>query len=82
MQDFLDFLSWLGFTIISAAGFGFSSAIKSVELTGLEFMTLGLCVSVACGSSAFLVFRRLARRVARMSSRIGKGQLDKQRLAI
>jgi len=82
MQDFLDFLSWLGFTMISAAGFGFSSAIKLVELSGLEFMTLGLCVSVACGSGAFLVFRRLGRRVARMSSRIGKGQLDKQRLAI
>ena len=82
MQDFLDFLSWLGFTMISAAGFGFSSAIKTVELSGLEFMTLGLCVSVACGSGAFLVFRLVGRRVTQMSSRIGKGQLDKQRLAI
>ncbi len=82
MQDFLDFLSWLGFTMISAAGFGLSSVTKSVESTGLEFMTLGLCVSIACGSGAFLAFRLAGQRVARMPSRIGKGQLDKQRLAI
>jgi len=82
MQDIFDFLSWLGFTMISAAGFGFSSAFKSVELTGLEFMTLGLCVSIACGSGAFLVFRCVGRRIARISSRIGKGGPDEQRLAV
>lgn len=82
MQDIFDFLSWLGFTMISAAGFGFSSAIKSVELTGLEFMTLGLCVSIACGSGAFLVFRRVGRRIAGMSGRMGKGGSDEQRLAV
>jgi len=72
MQDFFDFLLWLGFTMISAAGFGFSSAIKAVELTGLEFMTLGLCTSIACGSAAFLVFRCVGRRIAGMSSRMGR----------
>ncbi len=82
MQDFFDFLSWLGFTMISAAGFGFSSVIKSVEFTGLEFMTLGVCVSIACGSSAFLVFRCVGRRIAGMSSRMGKGEPDEQRLAV
>jgi hypothetical protein len=72
MQDFFDFLLWLGFTMISAAGFGFSSAIKAVELTGLEFMTLGLCTSIACGSAACLVFRCVGRRIAGMSSRMGR----------
>ena len=82
MQDFFDFLLWLGFTMISAAGFGFSSAIKAVELTGLEFMTLGLCASIACGSAAFLVFRCVGRRIGGMSSRMGKGEPDEQRLAV
>ncbi len=57
MQDFLDFLSWLGFTILAAAVFGFSGVLGTTGLTGPELMTLGLCVSFAGGSSAFLLCR-------------------------
>ena len=61
MQDFLDFLSWLGFTILAAAIFGFSDVVGSTGLTGPELMTLGLCASLAGGSIGFLLCHWVAR---------------------
>ncbi len=61
MQDLINFLSWLGLTLISAAGFSFGGGIHPEWLNGLEVVTLGLCISVVSGSGAFLLFRGLAR---------------------
>jgi len=69
MQDLINFLSWLGLTLISAAGFSLGGGIHPEWLNGLEVMALGLCISVAAGSGAFLLFRRLARCVGRFSVR-------------
>ena len=80
MQDFLDFLSWLGFTILTAAVFGFSGVLGTTDLTGPELMTLGLCVSFAGGSSAFLLCRGLGRRAIHLSSWIGQSASDRQGL--
>ena len=80
MQDFLDFLSWLGFTILAAAVFGFSGVLGTTGLTGPELMTLGLCVSFAGGSSAFLLCRGLGRRATQLSSWIGQSASDRQSL--
>ena len=80
MQDFLDFLSWLGFTIVAAAVFGFSDVVGATGLTGSELMTLGLCVSFACGSSGFLLCRWVGRGAADLSSRIRQLVSDVQRL--
>ena len=81
MQDFLDFLSWLGFTILAAAVFGFSGVLGTTGLTGPELMTLGLCVSFAGGSSAFLLCRGLGRRATHLSSWIGQSVSDRQSLS-
>ena len=75
MQDFLDFLSWLGFTILAAAVFGFSGVLGTTALTGPE-----LCVSFAGGSSAFLLCRGLGRRATQLSSWIGQSASDRQSL--
>ena len=80
MQDFLDFLSWLGFTTLAAAVFGFSGVVGTTGLTGPELMTLGLCVSFAGGSSAFLLCRGLGRRAIHLSNRIGQFASDRQGL--
>ena len=80
MQDFLDFLSWLGFTILTAVVFGFSGVLGTTDLTGPELMTLGLCVSFAGGSSAFLLCRGLSRRATQLSSWIGQSASDRQSL--
>ncbi|MBE30002.1 MAG: hypothetical protein CL401_01980 [Acidiferrobacteraceae bacterium] len=80
MQDFLDFLSWLGFTILAAAVFGLSDVVESNGLTGPELMTLGLCASFAGGSSGFLLCRWVARGAAPLSTRIQQLVSDRQRL--
>ena len=80
MQDFLDFLSWLGFTIVAAAVFGFSDVVGATGLTGSELMTLGLCVSFVCGSSGFLLYRWAGSGAADLSSRIRQFVSDRQRL--
>ncbi len=69
MQDLINFLSWLGLTLISAAGFSRAGSIHPGWLNGLEVMALGLCISIVLGSGAFLVFRGLARYVGRFSVR-------------
>ena len=80
MQDFLDFLSWLGFTILAAAVFGFSDVVGSTGLTGPELMTLGLCASFTGGSVVFLLCRWVARGAAPLSSWIRQFVFDRQRL--
>ena len=80
MQDFLDFLLWLGFTIFAATVFGFSDVVGATGLTGAELMTLGLCASFAGGSSAFLLCRSAGRGAADLSSRIRQSASDRQRL--
>ena len=80
MQDVLDFLSWLGFTILAAAVFGLSDVVESNGLTGPELMTLGLCASFAGGSSGFLLCRWVARGAAPLSTRIQQLVSDRQRL--
>ena len=82
MQDFFDFLSWLGFTTLTAAVFGFSDLIGSTGLSALELMTLGLCVSIAGGSGAFLFCRWAGRRTAYLSSGIDKFLSGRQRVAV
>ena len=82
MQDFFDFLSWLGFTTLAAAVFGFSDVIGSTGLAGLELMTLGLCVSIAGGSGVFLLSRWVGRRTAYLSSGVGKSLSGRQRVAV
>tara|TARA_Y100001934_G_C11702125_1_gene472797 strand:- start:63 stop:329 length:267 start_codon:yes stop_codon:yes gene_type:complete len=81
MQDFFDFLSWLGFTTLAAAVFGFSDVIGSTGLAGLELMTLGLCVSIAGGSGVFLLSRWVGRRTAYLSSGVGKSLSGRARVA-
>ena len=80
MQDFLDFLSWLGFTILAAAVFGLSDVVESNGLTGPELMTLGLCASLAGGSIGFLLCRWVARGAAPLSNWIQHLVSDRQRL--
>ena len=82
MQDFFDFLSWLGFTTLTAAVFGFTNLIGPTGLAALEFMTLGLCVSIAGGSGLFLFCRWVASRNTDLSSGIGKLLSGKQRVAV
>ena len=69
MQDLINFLSWLGLTLISAVAFSLGGGIHPQWLNGLEVMALGLCISVVTGSAAFLLFRGLARCVGRFSVR-------------
>ena len=82
MQDFFDFLSWLGFTTLTAVVFGFSDLIGLNGLAVLELMTLGLCVSIAGGSGLFLFCRWVASRNTDLSSGIGKLLSGKQRVAV
>ena len=82
MQDFFDFLSWLGFTSLTAAVFGFSDLIGSTGLSALELMTLGLCVSISAGSGLFLFCRWVVSRNTDLSSGIGKLLSGTQRVAV
>ena len=82
MQDFFDFLSWLGFTTLTAAVFGYNDLIGSTGLAPLELMTLGLCVSIAGGSGLFLLCRWVASRNADLSSGIDKFLSGTQRVAV
>ena len=82
MQDFFDFLSWLGFTTLTAVVFGFSDLIGLNGLAVLELMTLGLCVSIAGGSGLFLLCRWVASRNADLSSGIDKFLSGTQRVAV
>ena len=82
MQDFFDFLSWLGFTTLTAVVFGFSDLIGLNGLAVLELMTLGLCVSIAGGSGLFLLCRWVASRNADLSSGIDKFLAGTQRGAV
>ena len=82
MQDFFDFLSWLGFTTLTAAVFGFSDLIGSTGLAVLELMTLGLCGSIAGGSGLFLFCRWVASRNTDLSSGIGKFLSGAERVAV
>ena len=82
MQDFFDFLSWLGFTTLTAAAFGYSDLIGSTGLAAIELMTLGLCVSIAGGSGLFLLCRWVASRNADLSSGIDKFLSGTQRVAV
>ena len=67
MQDLINFLSWLGLTLVSAPGFSLVGGIYLERLNGLEVIVLGLCISIVAGSGAFLIFHRLARWVRRLS---------------
>jgi hypothetical protein len=69
MQDLVNFLSWLGLILVSAAGFSLGGGIYLERLNDLEVMALGLCVSIVAGSGAFLIFHRLARWVRSLSPR-------------
>ena len=69
MQDLVNFLSWLGLILVSAAGFSLGGGIYLERLNGLEVMALGLCISIGAGSGAFLIFHRLARSIRRLSLR-------------
>ena len=82
MQDFFDFLSWFGFTTLTAAIFGFSDLVGSTGLAVLELMTLGLCVSIAGGSGVFLLCRWVGRRTACLSSGVGKFLSGRQRVVV
>ena len=42
MQDLVNFLSWLGLILVSAAGFSLGGGIYLERLNGLEVMALGL----------------------------------------
>ncbi|HCX87139.1 MAG TPA: hypothetical protein DG761_03870 [Gammaproteobacteria bacterium] len=61
MRDFIDFLMWSGFTLISAGGFSQWSGVYVEGLDGPELMALGLCASVVGGSGALLMLRGLFR---------------------
>ena len=79
MQDLINFLSWLGLTLVSAAGFSLVGGIYLERLNGLEVIALGLCISIVAGSGAFLIFYRLARWVRRLSlGRIQSGFFPEQ----
>ena len=80
MQDFFDVLSWLGFTLLAAAVFGFNDVIGSLGLTGLEFLTLGLCVSLSGGSGVFLFCRWVGGQAAQLSSWVGHFGSFRQRV--
>ena len=67
MQDLINFLSWLGLILVSAAGFSLGGGIYLERLNGSEVMALGLCISIVVGSGAFLIFHHLARWVRRLS---------------
>ena len=82
MQDFFDFLSWLGFTTLTAAVFGLSDLIGSTGLSALELMTLGLCVSIAGGSGLFLFCRWVASRNPDLSSWVDKFLSGTQRVTV
>ena len=69
MQDLVNFLSWFGLTLVSAAGFSLGGSIYLERLNGLEVIALGLCISIVAGSGAFLIFHRLARSIRRLSLR-------------
>ena len=69
MRDLVNFLSWLGLILVSAAGFSLGGGIYLERLNGLELMALGLCISIVAGSGAFLIFHRLARWVRSLSLR-------------
>ena len=69
MQDLVNFLSWLGLILVSAAGFSLGGGIYLERLNGLEVMALGLCISIVAGSGAFLIFHRLAQWVRSLSLR-------------
>jgi hypothetical protein len=69
MKDLVNFLSWLGLILVSAAGFSLGGGIYLERLNGLEVMALGLCISIVAGSGAFLIFHRLAQWVRSLSLR-------------
>ena len=69
MQDLVNFLSWLGLILVSAAGFSLGGGSYLERLNGLEVMALGLCISIVAGSGAFLIFHRLAQWVRSLSLR-------------
>ena len=69
MKDLVNFLSWLGLILVSAAGFSLGGGIYLERLNGLEVMALGLCISIVAGSGAFVIFHRLARWVRSLSLR-------------
>jgi len=61
MRDFIDFLLWFGFTLVSAAAFTKWGGVYVEGLDGPELMALGLCTSIIGGSGAFLMIQGLLR---------------------
>jgi hypothetical protein len=60
MNDLVDFLGWLGFTLCCAVVVSYGLESFGANLEAVQSLALGLCASIGAGSASYLLVRWLS----------------------